>query len=230
MGKQTVTRGVRNNNPGNIRKSKDKWQGLADEQSDRAFFTFKAPEWGIRALARVLIKYQDDYDLNTVRGLIGRWAPPNENDTGAYVNAVAKAMGVGSDDVIDVQQYDVLKPLTVAIIAHECAGYRYPDAVVDKGLALAGVTPVGKTVVVKPPQPPAAKDGGVIASVGGVISTVGVGTVVVAAQQGGELKTALEPLFGQWAVPIAAAFVIVSVGSALWLAVRVAQRRKTEAA
>ena len=226
----TVTRGVRNNNPGNIRRSKDKWQGLADEQKDREFFTFKGPEWGIRALARVLIKYQDDYGLNTVRGLIDRWAPPVENDTGAYVRAVAKAMGVGADDALNVQDYDTLKPLTVAIIAHECAGYRYPDAVVDKGLALAGVTPAGKTVVVKAPQPPAVKDGGVLASAGAVVSTIGAGTVIAAAQQGGELKTALEPLFGQWAVPIAAGFVIVSVGSAIWLAIRVAHRRKAEAA
>ena len=99
------------------------------------------------------------------------------------------------------------------------------------GLWAKGAFVASNTVVPDAPKPaPAVKDGGVIASVGGVISTAGAGTIIVAAQQGGELKQALEPLFGDWAVPIAAAFVIVSVGSALWLAVRVAQRRKAEAA
>ena len=52
-------RGIRNNNPGNIRRNGDPWQGLAKEQNDREFFTFKSAVYGIRALARLLITYQD---------------------------------------------------------------------------------------------------------------------------------------------------------------------------
>ena len=101
----------------------------------------------------------------------------------------------------------------------------------EAGLWAKGAFVASNTVEPDAPKPkPAAADGGVLASAGAVVSTVGAGTVIAAAQQGGELKTALEPLFGQWAVPIAAGFVIVSVGSAIWLAVRVAQRRKAEAA
>lgn len=47
-------RGIRNNNPGNIRRSSDPWQGLAKEQIDREFFKFKSSVYGIRALARLL--------------------------------------------------------------------------------------------------------------------------------------------------------------------------------
>lgn len=130
------TRGVRNNNPGNIRKSRDKWQGLAEIQNDPAFFTFSKPEYGIRAMTRILINYQAKYGLTTVRGIIGRWAPPNENDTEAYIRAVAKAVGVTpEDDIVLTRQ--VLGRLVPAIIRHECAGYVYPKDVLEAGLSLA---------------------------------------------------------------------------------------------
>ena len=43
-------RGIRNNNPGNIRRNGDPWQGLAKDQTDREFFTFQSAVYGIRAL------------------------------------------------------------------------------------------------------------------------------------------------------------------------------------
>lgn len=46
----SVPRGLRNNNPGNIRLSKDKWQGLRERQEDKEFFQFVSIEWGYRAL------------------------------------------------------------------------------------------------------------------------------------------------------------------------------------
>ena len=53
-------RGIRNNNPGNIRKSNVKWQGLAAEQTDGAFYQFTRPEYGIRALCRVAKKHHEE--------------------------------------------------------------------------------------------------------------------------------------------------------------------------
>lgn len=145
-------RGVRNNNPGNIRHG-DPWQGLAKGQTDPAFATFQSAAYGIRALARTLITYQDRYGLNTVRGIITRWAPPVENDTEAYVQGVAEQVGVKPDAQIDVQTYMTLRPLVEAIIRHEngrgplaTANTWYDDRTIDKGLALAGVEPSQRTV------------------------------------------------------------------------------------
>ncbi|MFT0533157.1 hypothetical protein ACMHYJ_10090 [Castellaniella hirudinis] len=142
-----LPRGVRSNNPGNIRHG-DPWQGLAKKQPDPAFATFTSAAYGIRALARTLITYQDKHGLNTVRGIISRWAPPVENNTPAYVNAVAKQVGVGPDAQIDVQQYKVLRPLAEAIIRHEngqgpldTPNTWYDQATIDKALELAGVEP-----------------------------------------------------------------------------------------
>jgi hypothetical protein len=139
---RALPRGIRNHNPGNLRRSADPWQGLAAEQTDSEFFQFASAKWGIRALARTLIAYQDRVGLKTIKQMIGRWAPPNENDTGAYVRAVAASVGVGADDEIDVHDYAILRPLTLAIIRHENGQQPYTDAEIDAGLVLAGVEPL----------------------------------------------------------------------------------------
>lgn len=109
-------RGLRNNNPGNIRKGAS-WDGLAPVQSDESFATFVSPEYGIRAMAKVLSNYQTLYGINTVRGIISRWAPASENDTASYIAAVAGKLGVSPDAPISVA--GALPVLIPAIIAHE---------------------------------------------------------------------------------------------------------------
>lgn len=134
-----ATRGERNNNPGNIRHGSN-WQGLAEKQPDASFCTFDKPEYGIRALAKVLLVYgQKGFD--TVREVIQRWAPSIENNTGAYVAAVAADMKVDPDTHVDVTHYDQMFPLVCAIIKHENGRNIYPRPVIDAGLALAGVEP-----------------------------------------------------------------------------------------
>lgn len=138
-------RGIRNHNPSNIDRTTPRtpWQGRVpdDQLTDPRFEQFVAPEWGIRALARTLITYQDKHGLRTVRGIIHRWAPPVENNTGAYASAVARKLGVGLDDEIDVHRFEVMRPLAEAIIAHENGRQPYSPATIEHGLRLAGVTP-----------------------------------------------------------------------------------------
>src|SRR3546814_2175426 len=79
-------RGVRKRNPGNIDRTGVPWIGEdrspeAREREHR-FCVFKTPEHGFRALVRVLLTYQRKYRLRTVAGMIDRWAPPVENNTG----------------------------------------------------------------------------------------------------------------------------------------------------
>lgn len=132
-GVYVALRGVRNNNPGNIDRTTIKWKGMSPVQSDARFITFVAPEWGFRAIARILLG--DFHEgQNTVHSLINEWAPPTENDTGAYVKAVAKAVGVGIDEPFNVPAK--LPQLLDAIARHENAGYRYPPDVILKGIDL----------------------------------------------------------------------------------------------
>ncbi|HLS68083.1 MAG TPA: structural protein [Kiloniellales bacterium] len=136
-----LPRGIRNHNPGNIEKG-DPWQGLAADQSaDKRFAVFEGPEWGIRALARVLITYQDRHGLRTPWEIASRWAPPVENDTRAYAAHLAKRLGVTPHDGIDVHDYAVMRPLVEAIIQHENGLQPYDALTINEGLRLAGVRP-----------------------------------------------------------------------------------------
>ena len=134
-----LPRGIRNHNPGNLRRSADKWQGLAPVQSDPEFFVFRDAVYGIRALARTLITYQDRYGLRTIEKIIARWAPPAENDTLSYIASVVKQTRIGARTALDLHSYADLRPLVEAIIRHENGMQPYTAAQIDKGLALAGV-------------------------------------------------------------------------------------------
>lgn len=83
-------RGLRNNNPLNIRHSTNKWQGLAESQTDSEFCQFRNVFWGIRAAFVIIKTYITKYKCNTPGTIISRWAPSNENDTEAYILAVTK--------------------------------------------------------------------------------------------------------------------------------------------
>jgi len=123
-------RGIRNRNPGNIRKSGDRWKGLAPLQTDPAFSVFETPVWGIRALAVILRNYQKRYGLKSLAQLIGRWAPATENDTAGYLAAVSKEMGIGPRDHLDLADRGTLRALVAAIIHHENGLQPYdPDTI-----------------------------------------------------------------------------------------------------
>jgi hypothetical protein len=148
-------RGIVNNNPGNVEWGQG-WQGLIprEQATDERFAQFKAPAWGIRTLARVLIAYYDTHQIKTVRAAITRWAPPSENNTEAYVTAVASAAGVAASEPINFHDYECLRPMVEAIIRHEngngplkTLNSWYDTATIDEGLRLAGVVKVVKATL-----------------------------------------------------------------------------------
>ena len=130
-------RGIRNRNPGNIRRSRDRWRGLAPLQLDPEFCVFEAPVWGIRAMAVILRNYQRRHGLRTVAQIIGRWAPPTENHTSAYVSAVAKAVGLSPRAVVDLKDRAKLHALIAAIIHHENGMQPYDPDTIDTAIDLA---------------------------------------------------------------------------------------------
>lgn len=127
-------RGIRNNNPGNIRHAKGtQWQGASAEQTDPAFVQFIAPEWGIRAMAKILRNYASR-GIVTVSGIISTWAPATENDTASYIAAVSNSLGVAPGKPLTSEDY---APLIAAIIKHENGTQPYPFELIKKGVALA---------------------------------------------------------------------------------------------
>lgn len=130
----TPTRGERNNNPGNIDRNATKWQGMAEDQPDSRFIKFSDPVWGIRAIAKVLLTYQNKHGLKTVSEIINRWAPPVENNTDSYVRQVCKGLGCGPDAEIDLTDRIILQDLVTAIIRHENGRVAYPEETIAEGV------------------------------------------------------------------------------------------------
>ena len=129
------TRGIRNNNPGNLRETRDEWNGLDSPRSDGEFFRFVNPVFGIRAMAITLKNYQRLHGLDTIRALINRYAPGVENDTESYISSVAGRTGIPADQPINVA--DLIEPLVRAVIIHENGVNPYSDFEINEGLRLA---------------------------------------------------------------------------------------------
>jgi hypothetical protein len=98
-----MTRGLRNNNPGNIRKNRDVFQGEIIPSSDRDFKQFRTLAYGYRAMFVSLNTYRKR-GLDTIEKIISAWAPPSENDTRNYIHSVVKWSGVPKDRILT--EYD----------------------------------------------------------------------------------------------------------------------------
>lgn len=131
-------RGIRNNNAGNIRKG-DNWLGLdkQNQDSDKEYCIFISPEFGIRALAKLLLNYQKIHKLNTVESIISRYAPNSENNTHAYISHVSKYLNIHYTDEIDLSDKSILINLIKAIIKHENGFQPYSDELIKKGIGIA---------------------------------------------------------------------------------------------
>lgn len=130
-----ISRGIRNNNPGNIRKGQ-KWQGLAESQTDEDFLIFNRPEYGIRALCRTLRTYQRKHGLKSVRSIINRYAPLCENNTEAYIHNFCVKLNVSPDTPIDLDEKGIMLNMLKAIIYHENGTQPYTDKQLLYGIEL----------------------------------------------------------------------------------------------
>lgn len=148
---------IRNNNPGNIKISGDNWDGSISG-GEGGFVKFESPEMGARAMAKLLGNYQTKHGLNTVGGMINRWAPPSENDTSTYASTVASRMGVGVDDVIDFSKNrGHLKSMMRHMIDYEGgnpAKTYYTDKIINSGVNLAAPMPTPATRPTSIPKKP----------------------------------------------------------------------------
>lgn len=144
----SVTRGVRNNNPGNIDYNpRNQWQGqlAPDPTIEKRFARFDTAENGIRALAKLILAYRGkdgmpgigSTGIDTVREVISRWAPGVENDTESYIKVVAAGVGAQPNQPIEIRNFRTLIALTTGIIKHENGGVPYSPEVIADGVQRA---------------------------------------------------------------------------------------------
>ncbi|QKZ05813.1 structural protein P5 [Pseudomonas eucalypticola] len=147
-----IPRGVRNKNPGNIDYNpRNAWVGQIGLEPKSAgvpnprFAEFDCPENGIRALGKLILAYRGKDGMpgvgkpgiDTVTEVITRWAPGNENNTAAYIAAVAKRMVVLPTAPLVLADFKTLLGITMGIINHENGGIPYTQAVIEEGVRRA---------------------------------------------------------------------------------------------
>lgn len=132
-----LSRGIRNNNPLNIRHSADAWEGKSANQSDISFVRFDTPEAGIRAGVKNLLSYRDRHGLNTVEGIVGRWAPPTENHTAGYTAQVSEWTGFDPRTPLDLDDEEQMLSLVKAMAHKENGQVPYDDETFRRGIRAA---------------------------------------------------------------------------------------------
>jgi hypothetical protein len=110
-----ITRGYRNNNPGNIRKSSSAWSGKVGD--DGTFEMFSEMWYGVRAIAKILLTYQTTYGVDTLYDVGARYAPGSDNGGADYGAGLASTLGIDENDTIDISTN--LQNIIHAIIINE---------------------------------------------------------------------------------------------------------------
>lgn len=124
-----LSRGLRNNNPGNIRLSSTRYQGEVTS-TDSAFKQFKSMAYGYRAMFVLLYTYQKKHKLHTIEAMISRYAPAVENYTEAYIKAVSEWSGVPATSHITATNGDIMVPIVAAMSRVENGVFAHmPDVV-----------------------------------------------------------------------------------------------------
>ena len=119
-----LPRGIRNNNPLNIRKGNN-WKGEVAQSTDGAFEQFVSMQWGIRAGFKILKNYMTGYGgrvkaLTNVHDIIHRWAPPNENNCKAYIDSVCRFSGLHEYERLQFTDRTKMLALVDGMIRVEC--------------------------------------------------------------------------------------------------------------
>ena len=112
-------RGIRNNNPLNIRIG-NTWLGEVPNPTDSEFEQFVSVRYGLRAAFVILRRYIRRYERNTPAKIIRAWAPANENNTQRYIEVVCKRSLIAPDEVIDYADKKTMVRLVKAMAFVEC--------------------------------------------------------------------------------------------------------------
>jgi len=113
------TKGMRNSNPGNIEANGNwqQWQGAIGD--DGRFIQFADLSWGVRAIARIMQTYKNSHGIDTMRGVVERWAPKVENDTEQYIRNVYSVTKIPPEAKIDLSDHATLRRIIQGIIVAE---------------------------------------------------------------------------------------------------------------
>lgn len=169
-----IPRGIKNNNPGNIRISSVTWIGKIpkEKNTDGSFEQFVSMDYGVRALIKNLTSYING-GTNTIRKILNKYAPSSENDTKAYINNMVKYTGIPADKVLQPTEDNLTKIARVITGVENGFSNMLSMEQIKKGYDLAGITGLVKQKLLS-------KEGMIFL---GVMGTLGVATWVFQTQK-----------------------------------------------
>lgn len=128
-------RGVRNNNPGNLKAAETYvWKGQQGADP-KGFCIFADPIWGIRAICITWNTYHEQHGCDTMRQYITRWAPASENDTETYVSYMSTRLAIDPDAHLDIHGLAI--PILAGLITYENGENPYPVETLSRGVTLS---------------------------------------------------------------------------------------------
>ena len=110
-----VPRGIRNNNPLNIRKGSIPFMGEKRNSTDPDFRQFIEMRYGYRAAFVIMANYYKKYNINTPEAIIRRWAPPTENLTESYITTVCQLSHLRRDQILTLSDGSLYQQLVCAM-------------------------------------------------------------------------------------------------------------------
>lgn len=128
-------RGIRNNNPLNIRIG-NTWLGERNNPTDPAFEEFVTMEYGLRAAFCILRRYIRRYKKDTIPAIVSTWAPASENNTQRYIDIVCKRSGITQTQQIRFEDETTMCKLVEAMAFVEC-GQPIDGKKIEKGYSMA---------------------------------------------------------------------------------------------
>jgi hypothetical protein len=128
-----LPRGIRNNNPCNLKFTEAYiWRGQIGKD-DGGFVVFKSAAYGIRAFCMVMQHYERYLGCVTVMDYVYRFAPPPENNTAAYGEFIAKQLGLSKYDALPIHKRD--DEIVKSFILYENGDQPYSDQVIADGIS-----------------------------------------------------------------------------------------------
>ena len=148
--------GLRQNNPGNLRPG----AGFIGETGDRGgYAVFENPDYGLRAMIRNLMTYQNQYGIDNVDDLVDRYAPAGDNSPEArraYKKNLINALNLsGAKDKFNISEN--LDKLVPAIVTQEQGQMPFTGGVIGKAIQAAGTEDEKEVAKILGPALPASR-------------------------------------------------------------------------
>ena len=119
--------------------SEQPWLGEIRPSQDSRFAQFDTMAHGVRAAVKQILAYHTHHGVNTIGGIIDKWAPPTENNTSAYRDFVCKYCNTQAADTFNFTDAGIFAKLIRAMSIEENGHDQSATFITDADI-LSGVT------------------------------------------------------------------------------------------